>query len=273
MPADPEGRAWVDMQVMLMSISLYQCQAVHIDHSCPGFFRVATATTCWVIEFRDYLQPTITTFYMAVSIGAEYFCQIINLHPLQENLWADLVLGGYQHAFCFRHFHTCPVWAASATFKYRVLQWVHQMTRLHTRPNAFSSSTNAMYTCCVLLMARNVSCNWRTMNMAYVVLRPGLKPNCISSMRTCCWGKFAATLSRIFMAWGRFKNTYDLLNPRAHKVSMFYKIHIFQYMGNVSCVEFQSSFWNSTQNILHNHWKMCISFMGENLRALRFKSL
>ena len=69
-----------------------------------------------------------------------------------------------------------------------------------------------------------------------------------------------------------FKNTYELLNPGALKISMLYKNCIFQYMGKIFCVEFQRSLWNSTQNILPMHWKMCILFTGENLRALRFKS-
>ena len=38
---------------------------------------------------------------------------------------------------------------------------------------------------------------------------------------------------------GRFKNTYELLNPRALKISMFYKNRIFQCMGKIFCVEFQ----------------------------------
>ena len=33
----------------------------------------------------------------------------------------------------------------------------------------------------------------------------------------------------------------------------------------------KGTLWNSTQNILSVHWKMCISFTDENLRALRFK--
>ena len=63
---------------------------------------------------------------------------------------------------------------------------------------------------------------------------------------------------------GRFKNIYELLNPRALKISMLYKNRIFQCMAKI--------FWNSTQNILSIHWKMCILFTGKNLRALRFKS-
>ena len=38
---------------------------------------------------------------------------------------------------------------------------------------------------------------------------------------------------------GRFKNTYELLNLRALKFSPMNKIHIFQCMGNIFCVEFQ----------------------------------
>ena len=39
--------------------------------------------------------------------------------------------------------------------------------------------------------------------------------------------------------WGRFKNTYELLNLRALKFSYVNKIHIFQCMGKIFCVEFQ----------------------------------
>ena len=38
---------------------------------------------------------------------------------------------------------------------------------------------------------------------------------------------------------GRFKNTYELLNLRALKISKLHKNHIFQCMGKVFCVEFQ----------------------------------
>ena len=38
---------------------------------------------------------------------------------------------------------------------------------------------------------------------------------------------------------GRFKNTFELLNLRALKISMLYKNHIFQCMGKIFCVEFQ----------------------------------
>ena len=38
---------------------------------------------------------------------------------------------------------------------------------------------------------------------------------------------------------GRFKNTYELLNLRALKISKLHKNHIFQSMGKIFCVEFQ----------------------------------
>ena len=38
---------------------------------------------------------------------------------------------------------------------------------------------------------------------------------------------------------GRFKNTYELLKLRALKSSPVNKIHIFQCMGKIFCVEFQ----------------------------------
>ena len=71
---------------------------------------------------------------------------------------------------------------------------------------------------------------------------------------------------------GRFKNTYELLNPRALKLSMLYNNRILQCMGKIFCVEFQRYPLKFIQNILPIHWKMCILFTGKNLRALRFKS-
>ena len=77
----------------------------------------------------------------------------------------------------------------------------------------------------------------------------------------------------IQMIWGYFKNTYELLNPRALKISMLYKNRIFECMGRIFFVwNFKDTLWNSTQNIWPIHWKMYISFAGENLRVLRFKS-
>ena len=45
--------------------------------------------------------------------------------------------------------------------------------------------------------------------------------------------------SRADISGGRFKNAYELLNLRALKISILYKIHIFQCMGKIFCVEFQ----------------------------------
>ena len=49
------------------------------------------------------------------------------------------------------------------------------------------------------------------------------------------WGHFVQATN----TGGRFKNTYELLNLRALKISPVNKIHIFQCMSKIFCVEFQ----------------------------------
>ena len=76
----------------------------------------------------------------------------------------------------------------------------------------------------------------------------------------------------LLVFWGAFQKRiyiYELLNLRALKISMLccIKIISFNFVWN-----FKGYLWNSTQNILPMHWKRYISFTGENLRALRFKS-
>ena len=71
---------------------------------------------------------------------------------------------------------------------------------------------------------------------------------------------------------GGFKNTYELLNLRAHKFSYVNKINIFQCMGKIFVWNFKGTLWNSTQNILPIHWKIWFLCKIEISRALRFKS-
>ena len=68
---------------------------------------------------------------------------------------------------------------------------------------------------------------------------------------------------------GHFKKVYELLNLRAPKIPILCKNCIFQCMGKIFCVEFQSALWNSTQNIWPIHWKMCIIFTGEKITACK----
>ena len=49
----------------------------------------------------------------------------------------------------------------------------------------------------------------------------------------------ALSLSCLSGPGGCFKNTYELLNLRALKISKLHKKHIFQCMGKIFCVEFQ----------------------------------
>ena len=51
-----------------------------------------------------------------------------------------------------------------------------------------------------------------------------------SVLRAACWQ---------LKTRGPFKNTYELFNLRALKYSPVNKIHIFQCMGEIFCVEFQ----------------------------------
>ena len=52
------------------------------------------------LSFWTFFSPSIATIYMAVPselAGADYLCQIVKLHPLQEIFRVDLVLGGCLH--------------------------------------------------------------------------------------------------------------------------------------------------------------------------------
>ena len=49
----------------------------------------------------------------------------------------------------------------------------------------------------------------------------------------------ASWIAARYGSGGRFKNTYELLNLRALTFSPMNKIHIFQCMGKIFCVEFQ----------------------------------
>ena len=82
--------------------------------------------------------------------------------------------------------------------------------------------------------------------------RPTTWNHCRVSLLIGLWSISVSTIARNHVEvitwkrfpryWGRFKNTYELLNPRALKISTLYKKnHIFQCMGNIFCGEFQRS--------------------------------
>ena len=71
---------------------------------------------------------------------------------------------------------------------------------------------------------------------------------------------------------GHFKNTYDLLNPRALKISMLYKNCTFQCMCKIFGVEFHRFPLKFHTKYFTQTLKTNILFTGESLRALRFKS-
>ena len=57
--------------------------------------------------------------------------------------------------------------------------------------------------------------------------------------RLYIWSISFKIIPRWMPPGGRFKNTFELLNLRALKFSLVNKIHIFQCMGKIFCVEFQ----------------------------------
>ena len=71
---------------------------------------------------------------------------------------------------------------------------------------------------------------------------------------------------------GHFKNTYELLNLRALKISMLHKNHIFQRMGQIFCVEFRRVPLKFHTKYLTHILKDTIFTQRGNFRALRFKS-
>ena len=63
-----------------------------------------------------------------------------------------------------------------------------------------------------------------------------------TAQEICCFLSIkppSETVETSLILGGRFKNTYELLNLRALKISKLHKNHIFQCMGKIFCVEFQ----------------------------------
>ena len=70
----------------------------------------------------------------------------------------------------------------------------------------------------------------------------------------------------------RFKNTYELLNLRALNFSPVNKVHIFQCMRKLFCVEFQRCPLKFHTKYLTHTLKDMFLYSTEISRALRFKS-
>ena len=90
-------------------------------------------------------------------------------------------------------------------------------------------------------------------------------------MVQCLWSLDICTQSDVGSG-GHFKNTYELLNLTALKFSPVNKIHIFQCMGKIFCVEFQRYPLQFHTKYLTHILKIRFLYNIEILRALRFKS-
>ena len=69
-----------------------------------------------------------------------------------------------------------------------------------------------------------------------------------------------------------FKNAYDLLHLRALKFSHLNKMHIFQCMGEIFCVEVQREIPHKISHPYIKRYNL-YAILPQYLRALRFKSL
>ena len=67
----------------------------------------------------------------------------------------------------------------------------------------------------------------------------------------------------IVIPGGHFKNTYELLNVRALKISLVNKSTSFNAWVWYFVWNFKGTFWNSTQNILPIHWKIWLLYKIE----------
>ena len=78
---------WVPVLTLDGPSGSLQTRLSYGDHSCD-FLRDRVSGFLW---------PVIATFHMAMpfeSMGMEYLCKIIELHPRLAFLWADLIFGG-----------------------------------------------------------------------------------------------------------------------------------------------------------------------------------
>ena len=67
------------------------------------------------------------------------------------------------------------------------------------------------------------------------------------------WKESVLGFFRFLFSGEHFKNTYELLNLRALKFSPVNKIHIFQCIGKVFCVEFQKVPFEIPHNISYQY--------------------
>ena len=85
-------------------------------------------------------------------------------------------------------------------------------------------------------------------------------------------GPRSAAAGTLLCPWGRFEKACELLNLRSLKFSPVNKMHIFQRMGKIFCVEFQRGPLKFHTKYLIHTLKDANLYNIENLRALEFKS-
>ena len=102
----------------------------------------------------------------------------------------------------------------------------------------FNQQNNSKLTFDIWMHAKHVSLEAKPfpLGLAYTLIRHERHLVYLISKSMC---QIEQSHVKVWWPGGRFKNTYELLNQRALKFSYVNKIHIFQCMGKIFCVEFQ----------------------------------
>ena len=139
-------RTLVLPMMTLPSISIFQRISFSCSSSSNSEMMIrSSAYRFHRVTLYENLVRVLSELRWTVGSSGKSLCE----HPLSH--WT-LHSGCNQRALCWWHFHTCS--------------------------DVFSRSTTAVYS--VLLMAWCFSGNWRSINMALVVLHPGMEPNYVS---------------------------------------------------------------------------------------------
>ena len=195
-------------KAMAQTSGSWVCQCWPEVHFLPSWssrgsaFVIIPPVTQW--RWPGHLYTCLSRDFMCETLGRalpELWWTIkgssksLGERPLSH--WT-LPSGFNQHALCFWHFYTCSVWATAATHK---CQAGEEPSRWHVWVLDRMPFPDQQRPCTMS--------NWRHKTflvtgvqwMTSVLLRPGMKPNCMSWMCTCCQRKFSTTLCRTFMTW------------------------------------------------------------------------
>ena len=102
--------------------------------------------------------------------------------------------------------------------------------------------TNAKYRFFFFFFAQYFFCNCPKIILTFVVHYPGIKPNCISLMSTCCLINFSVILTAIFTIW------WVSFSPLSFSLS---KKNCLFFLTVWNCAKFPFYYNNSYYNLIY----------------------